>query len=154
MTREPHIVQTLEQPLGVVLHVPVTALAARVVLCLPFWWSGLTKLADFSVGSAEMAALGLSPAWFFNALTIVVQLGGSALVIVNAWTWLGAGALGVFTFLATLLAHQFWTLDGPAQVQQLNAFLEHLAIIAGFVLVAILAQRGRGRAISGESGRG
>jgi transmembrane protein len=82
------------------------AIAARVVLYLPFWWSGLTKLGDFSGGMAEMAGLGLSPAWFFNALTIVVQLGGSLLVIANVLTWLGAGTLGVFTLLATVLAHK------------------------------------------------
>ena len=36
-----------------------------------------------------MAALGLEPAWLLNALTILVQLGGSLLVILNRWTWLG-----------------------------------------------------------------
>jgi transmembrane protein len=116
----------------------VTAAAARVVLCLPFWWSGLSKLLDFSGGTAEMASLGFEPAWLFNALTILVQLGSSLLVILNFWTWLGAGALGVFTALATALAHQFWTLEGIERVRELNAFLEHLSIIAGFVLVAIL----------------
>lgn len=85
-----------------------------------------------------MAAFGLEPAWLFNALTIFVQLGGSLLVILNRWTWLGAGALGVFTALATLLAHQFWTLEGVERVHELNTFLEHLSIIAGFVLVAMI----------------
>jgi uncharacterized membrane protein YphA (DoxX/SURF4 family) len=37
------------------------------------------------------------------------------------------------------MAHPFWTLDGIERVRELNTFLEHLAIIAGFVLVAILA---------------
>jgi transmembrane protein len=127
------------------LRAPATAAAARIVLCLPFWWSGLTKLLDFSGGTAEMAALGLEPAWLFNALTIFVQLGGSLLVILNRWTWLGAGALGVFTALATVTAHRFWTLDGIERVRELNTFLEHLAIIAGFVLVAILGVGARGR---------
>jgi transmembrane protein len=45
------------------LRAPATAAAARIVLCLPFWWSGLSKLLDFSGGTAEMAALGLEPAW-------------------------------------------------------------------------------------------
>jgi transmembrane protein len=113
-----------------------------VVLCLPFWWSGLSKLLDFSGGTAEMAALGMEPAWLFNMLTILVQLGGSLLVILNRWTWLGAGALGVFTALATVLAHQFWTLDGAERVRELNTFFEHLAIIAGFVLVAVIGVDG------------
>jgi transmembrane protein len=128
----------VDRPIGLILQAPATAAAARIVLCLPFWWSGLSKLLDFSGGTAEMAALGLEPAWLFNALTILVQLGGSLLVILNRWTWLGAGALGVFTTLATVMAHRFWTLDGVERVRELNTFLEHLAIIAGFVLVAIL----------------
>jgi transmembrane protein len=134
----PTILERLNWLIGLFLRALATAAAARIVLCLPFWWSGLTKLLDFSGGTAEMAAFGLEPAWLFNALTIFVQLGGSLLVILNRWTWLGASALGVFTALATLLAHQFWTLDGVERVRELNTFLEHLAIIAGFVLVAII----------------
>jgi transmembrane protein len=129
----------LARALDDILAAPWTAALARVVLCLPFWWSGLTKLFDFAGGTAEMAAQGLPVPALFNALTIVVQLGGSALVIANRWTWLGAGALGVFTILATLLAHRFWMLEGAEQAQQLNVFLEHLAIVAGFVLVSILS---------------
>ena len=134
----PAILEPLDRAIHLFLRAPVTAAAARIVLCLPFWWSGLSKLLDFSGGTAEMAALGLEPAGLFNALTILVQLGGSLLVILNLWTWLGAGALGVFTALVTVLAHQFWTLDGLERARELNTFLEHLAIIAGFVLVAMI----------------
>jgi transmembrane protein len=134
----PAILEPLDRVIRLFLQAPATTAAARIVLCLPFWWSGLSKLLDFSGGTAEMAALGLEPAWLLNALTILVQLGGSLLVILNRWTWLGAGALGVFTALATVTAHRFWTLDGIERVRELNIFLEHLAIIAGFVLVAIL----------------
>ena len=143
----PTILEPVDRLIGLFLRAPATAAAARIVLCLPFWWSGLSKLLDFSGGTAEMAALGLEPAGLFNALTILVQLGGSLLVILNLWTWLGAGALGVFTALVTVLAHQFWTLDGLERARELNTFLEHLAIIAGFMLVAILGvvgARGRG----------
>ena len=132
----------LDRLIGLFLRAPATAAATRIVLCLPFLCSGLSKLLDFSGGTAEMAAFGLAPAWLFNALTIFVQLGGSLLVILNRWTWLGAGALGVFTALATVLAHQFWTPDGIERVRELNTFLEHLAIIAGFILVFILGASG------------
>ena len=132
------ILKPLDRVIRLFLQAPVTATATRIVLCLPFWWSGLNKLLDFSGGTAEMAILGLEPAGLFNALTILVQLGGSLLVILNRWTWLGAGALGAFTALATMLAHQFWTLEGIERVRELNTFLEHLAIIAGFVLVSMV----------------
>jgi transmembrane protein len=109
---QPTVIEQLDRLIGLFLRAPATAVAARVVLCLPFCWGGLNKLLNFAGGTAEMAALGLEPAWLFNALTIFVQLGGSLLVILNRWTWLGAGALGVFTALATVLAHQFWALNG------------------------------------------
>jgi transmembrane protein len=134
----PAILEPLDRTIRQFLRAPVTGVATRVVLCLPFWWSGLSKLIDFAGGTSEMAALGLEPAWLFNALTILVQLGGSLLVILNRWTWLGAGALGVFTALVTVLAHQFWTLDGLERVREFNTFLEHFAIVAGFVLVAMI----------------
>jgi transmembrane protein len=151
----PAIFEHLDRAMRLFLRAPVTAAATRVVLCLPFWWSGLNKLLDFSGGTAEMAALGFEPGWLFNALTILVQLGGSLLVILNFWTWLGAGALGMFTGLATVLAHQFWTLDGIERVRELNTFLEHLAIIAGFVLVAMIGVLGlRDRATDLATDRG
>jgi transmembrane protein len=134
----PAILEPLDRTIRLVLRAPVTGSVTRIVLCLPFWWSGLSKLFDFSGGAAEMAALGLEPAWLFNALTVLVQLGGSLLVILNRWTWLGAGALGVFTALVTVLAHQFWTFEGIERVRELNTFLEHFALIAGFVLVAMI----------------
>src|SRR5258708_36659935 len=104
---QPTILDQLDRPIGLFLRAPATAAAARIVLCLPFWWSGLTKLLDFSGGAAEMAALGLEPAWLFNALTIFVQLGASLLVILNRWTWLRAAALRGFTAQRHPMAHLF-----------------------------------------------
>jgi transmembrane protein len=80
---QPTIPEQLDRPIGLLSRAPATAVAARIVLCLPFWWSGLTKLLHFSGGTAEMAHFGLEPAWLLNALTIFVQLGGSLLVILN-----------------------------------------------------------------------
>ena len=50
------IIEQLDRLIGLFLRAPATAAAARIVLCLPFWWSGLSKLLDFSGGTAEMAA--------------------------------------------------------------------------------------------------
>jgi transmembrane protein len=42
------------------------AAAARLLLTLPFWASGLAKLIDFQSGFAEMARFQLEPAVMFN----------------------------------------------------------------------------------------
>jgi len=67
-----------------------------------------------------------------------VQIGGSVLVIAGRAVWLGAGALAVFTLLATIIAHAFWSAPAADRALVLNTFLEHIGLIGGFVLTAIL----------------
>jgi transmembrane protein len=124
---------------------PVTLFVARVWITSPFVASGLMKLLDWQAGDAEMSHFGLHPAWAFNMATVVCQLGGSTLIILNRWVWVGAGALGVFTVLSTLLAHRFWDFAGDARVMQLNSFFEHWTISAAFILVAVVGFRERAR---------
>ena len=118
---------------------------ARVGLTSAFWIGGLTKLFDFSAAVAEQAQFGIDPPGFFAALTIAVELLGSALVISGRWLWLGAGALAVFTALATLIAHRFWEMTGQERFVATNAFFEHLGLIAGFVIAAQFASSARHR---------
>jgi transmembrane protein len=125
-----------------------TEVAARVLLTFPFWASGLIKLLDFPGGVAEMRQFGLEPAWLFNTLTIIVQLTGSALIIAKRWTWLGAGALGVFTFLTILIVHAFWRLGGERAIMALHTAGEHVGMIGALILVSILALRPRSESIA------
>ncbi len=118
-------------------------LLARLLLTLMFWSSGLAKLIDFSGGMAEMSHFGLEPAALFNILTIIVQLGGSLLIIFNRWTWLGTGALAVFTLLTIPLAHAFWRLEGEAAMMEMHVVVEHLSIVGALILAAIFSQRTR-----------
>jgi uncharacterized membrane protein YphA (DoxX/SURF4 family) len=116
-------------------------LAARLALTLPYWWSGLDKALHPQAALAEIGGLlGTATPLPFYLLLLVVQLGGSALVILGRRVWLGAGALGVFTLIVTLLAHAFWNLDGAARFAEMNIFMEHMALIAGFAFAAMLAQ--------------
>lgn len=133
-------------PVAVLLRARALSILARVLLTLPYWWSGLSKLMDVHGALAEAAHFGLEPAWLVVAATVVVQLGGSLAVILGRLGWLGAGALGVFTAFATLIAHPFWTVADPMErFHALNTFLEHIGLIGGFVLAAILIERDRAR---------
>ncbi|WP_371826977.1 DoxX family protein [Microvirga sp. VF16] len=118
------------------------ATLARALLTLPYWTAGIAKLIDLPGALAEAHHFGLEPAWATVAMTIIVQLGGSVLVILGRWAWLGAGALGVFTGLATLIAHRFWTITDPiARFHDRNSFLAHVGLIGGLMLAAVLASR-------------
>ena len=129
-------------PLASLLRSSAFGILARAVLTLPYWWSGITKLTDLHGALAEAAHLGLKPAGLVVGATVAVQLGGSLLLILGRAGWLAAGALGVFTALATLIAHPYWTVADPAErFHALNTFLEHIGLIGGFMLAAILVER-------------
>jgi uncharacterized membrane protein YphA (DoxX/SURF4 family)/predicted enzyme related to lactoylglutathione lyase len=112
---------------------------ARVALVAAFVIGGLTKLIDFPGAIVEQEHFGLHPGWLWAALAIVVELGGSALVIVGRVVWLGAGAIGVLTAIAMLVANDFWTMEGHARFVAMNSFFEHLGLIAGLVLAALMS---------------
>ncbi|MBA4751399.1 MAG: DoxX family protein [Sphingopyxis sp.] len=118
------------------------AVFAATLLTLPYWTSGIAKLTDPSGAVAEARHFGLEPAAVAVALTILIQIGGSLLIIFGRKAWLGAGALGVFTAIATLIAHPFWEVADPvARFHDRNIFLEHVGLIGGLMLAAVLRER-------------
>lgn len=121
---------------------------ARVAVALPFLLSGIAKLFDFTGAMAEVRGLtGLEPAALFTALVILAQLGGSALLIAGGrYAWIGAAALAGFTILATLYAHAFWLKPAGERFLHQNIFFEHVSIVGGLVLLAVLSARPSRRA--------
>jgi transmembrane protein len=85
-------------------------LATRL-LCLlissPFWMSGLAKLGDWGNTISTMTHFHLSPPAPYAVATMLVELLGSAMLIVGPYSrqlsklsiWLGAIALSSFTAL-------------------------------------------------------
>jgi uncharacterized membrane protein YphA (DoxX/SURF4 family) len=115
---------------------------ARLALVSAYLLGGLSKLLDPTGAIAEQAHFGLHPAWLWAWLAIVIELGGSLLIIAGRLVWLSAGALGVLTAIAMLVANDFWRLESAARFAALNSFFEHVGLIAGLVLAAVLAARG------------
>jgi uncharacterized membrane protein YphA (DoxX/SURF4 family) len=116
-----------------------TAALARLALVSAYLLGGIVKLGDWPSAVAEQVHFGLHPAAVWAALTIAVELIGPILILSGRFVWLGAGMLGVFTLLAAITANAFWaTPAGQARFMATNAFFEHLGLIGGFVLVALL----------------
>lgn len=139
MPQSPHWIARLA-------HARATYPLAATLLTFIFWWSGLTKIIDFGGATAEMAQFGLQPAALFAALTIAVQLLGSALVISGGrWVWLGAGALIVMTVGTIPVAHRYWEMTGIQAMLEKALVQEHFTVIGG-LLVAVIAAELRRRA--------
>src|SRR6266850_6149033 len=113
---------------------------AATAMTYMFWWSGITKILDFQGTLGEMAHFKLNPPALFAAATIAVQLGGSALIIFGGrLAWVGAGVLALFTLGTIPIAHDFWNMTGqPAMLEKLWV-QEHVSVVGGLMLAAILA---------------
>lgn len=132
---------------GAVLGWRPTLLIARLALVGAYLLGGAVKLADWTGAVAEQAHFGMQPPELWAALTIAVEVGGALLVLSGRFVWLGAGMLGVFTLLAAITANAFWAMPvGPDRFMATNAFFEHLGLIGGFVLVALVAEHDGRRA--------
>ncbi|MBB3771414.1 MULTISPECIES: DoxX family protein [Ancylobacter] len=129
--------------ISAILRAPATAFVARLLLVFMFLGSAISKLVDFPGAQTEMAFFGLNPPWLFAALTIFTQIVGGLLILLNRATWLGAGALAIFTLLTIPIAHHFWNMEGPMAQLEFYVAVEHFSVVGGMLLVAILAERTR-----------
>lgn len=137
MTSDPRFVTAI-------LNWRATSLLARLALVGAYLLGGIVKLSDWPAAVAEQAHFGLHPAALWAALTIAIELTGPALILTGKFVWFGAGMLGVFTLFAAITANAFWTMPvGPDRFMATNALFEHIGLIGGFVLAAILADRSR-----------
>ncbi|WGY69704.1 DoxX family protein [Burkholderia cepacia] len=111
----------------------------RLALVSAYLIGGVAKALDFDGAVAEQAHFGLHPAALWAALAIAVEIGGSLCVVFRRFTWLGAGALAMLTFVAMVVANDFWNHTGAERFMTLNSFFEHLGLIAALVLATLLA---------------
>lgn len=127
-----------------ILEWRLTWFLARLALVSAYLLGGVVKLTDWSAAVAEQAHFGMSPPAFWAALTIGIEVVGPILILTGRLVWLGAGMLGVFTLLAAFTANAFWVMPiGQERFMATNAFFEHLGLIGGLVLAALVAERER-----------
>lgn len=116
-----------------------TSLFARLVLVSAYLLGAITKASDWPAAIAEQAQFGMRPPALWAALTVAVEIVGPLLILAGRLVWLGTGMLGVFTLLAAMTANAFWTMPaGQDRFTATNAFFEHLGLIGGFILVALV----------------
>lgn len=129
-----------------VLDWPPTWFLARLLLVGAYLLGGVVKLTDLPSAIAEQAHFGMTPPAFWAGMTIAVELIGPLLILSGRLIWLGVGMLGVFTLLAAIMANAFWTMPaGAERFAATNAFFEHIGLIGGFVLAALVAEQAKRR---------
>ena len=116
---------------------PWGLLAGRILLAYIFVLSGYGKIANFAGSAGYMAKYGMPMIEFFLVCAILLELGGSLMLVLGWKARWGALALIVFTVPATLIFHPVWA--DPGQAIQFN---KNLAIMGG-LLYALFTGPGR-----------
>ncbi len=114
-------------------------LAGRVLLGIYFFApGGLAKVFGFSSTAEYMAEHGMVLIPFFLVLTIIIQLGGGAAMIVGYQTKIVAFALAGLTLVISLVMHDFWTLPaGELQTgHETQNFVKNMGIMAGLLVMS------------------
>jgi transmembrane protein len=137
----PSLVTALVTEVDTILLERWLFLAGRIAITFMFWFAGLGFLVDFPGAVETVRGYGLEPAVPFAALTVLVLLAGAALVIDGRLAWLGAAMLALFTLATIPLVHHFWTMTGLARTQALLESEEHISVVGGLILTAILCTR-------------
>ncbi len=114
--------RTMLQTKGVVL--------ARVLVGLLFVVGGLSMLMDPASTAGYFTLVGVPMAGILVWVVIAVKVLGGAAIIIGKRVGIAAGALIVFTILATLIGHS--DLSKPTEITQI---LKNLAIIGGLIYV-------------------
>ncbi len=113
----------------------VLSLAARLLFVALFLPAGLFKLMGFEGITGYIASVGLPLPQVGAVIAIVVEIVGSAALIVGFQTRMAAAVLAVFTLVATVIFHAFWS-AAPEQVQvQQLMFFKNIAVVGGLLLL-------------------
>ncbi len=109
----------------------------RVLLGIYFILPGINKITDFTGNSQYMAEHGMVMIPFFLLLTIVIQVGGGAALLVGYKTKFIAFFLAGLTLMISIVMHDFWTLEPGLQTShETQNFVKNLAIMAGLLVAA------------------
>lgn len=107
----------------------------RVALVVLFIMSGVDKLMDPSGLSGMLAGKGFPMPTALAYAAGLVEVVFGVLVAVGWQTRIAAFALVAFTVVATLIAHQYWTMTGPARYANYLAFWKNVAMIGGLMML-------------------
>lgn len=111
-------------------------LAGRILMGAIFLNAGVRKLLGFAGTVGYFTRLGFPAPELFAVLAIVIEVGGSILLIIGWKTRWVAWLLALFVLIAALAAHRFWEFDAAQYANQMNHFMKNLAIIGGLLFVA------------------
>ncbi len=117
------------------LHNPLT-LVGRILLAALFLPAGISKITGFAGTVGYIASKGAPMPEVAATIAIIIEVGGGLALILGFKTRWAALALALFTLVATLLFHNYWTLPADQQMLQQLMFMKNIAVVGGLLTLA------------------
>jgi putative oxidoreductase len=112
-------------------------LAGRLLIAFIFLFAGFGKVTGFEGTVGYIASKGVPLPQLAAIGAIIVELGGSILLIVGWNARLAATALLVFTGLAALIFHNFWAVTPDQAQNQMIHFMKNISMMGGLLFVVV-----------------
>lgn len=111
------------------------ALVGRILLAVVFIPAGFSKIGGFAGTAGYIASKGLPLPEVGAAIAIVVEI-VAGLALLAGWKarW-AALALAVFTLVATVLFHAFWSVPQEQHMVQYLMFMKNVGIVGGLLAI-------------------
>ena len=117
---------TLQNPL---------ALIGRIMLALIFITSGFGKITGFEDTVGYIASKGLPLPQLGAIIAIIVEVGGSILLVIGYKARWAALALAIFTLAAAIFFHNYWAVEAAEKIGQQINFWKNISMAGGMLMV-------------------
>ena len=108
----------------------------RILFVICFILMRLSHGLDFSEHSALLRRKGVPLPVAATALTVVMMVGGSALVLLNRHRWIGAGMLFGIIFPAPFFLHHFWNeQESYSRLSEFAHFIKDISLAGAALLL-------------------
>lgn len=112
-------------------------LLGRLLIAFIFLFAGFGKITGFEGTVGYIASKDLPLPELGAVAAIVVEIGGSLLLIVGWNARLAAAALFVFTAMTALFFHNFWAMPADEAQGQMIHFMKNLSMMGGLLYVVV-----------------
>lgn len=108
----------------------------RFLLAFIFMASGFSKIVHFADTAALLGEHGIPLSKVAVVLTVLIEMGGSLLLITGFYVRYAALIMALFLVPVTLMFHRFWVMPNPEHDIQMLNFLKNVSIFGGLLVTA------------------
>lgn len=112
------------------------ALASRLLMAVLFLTAGVSKITGFAGTVGYISSVGLPVPVVAAAVAVAVEVLGGLALIFGFGTRLAALALAVFTVVASILFHAYWSAPAEQQLMHQLMFYKNVAVSGGLLALA------------------